>query len=265
MSLKGCRKCDYLITSWKYYHDKNDAATAAAVAEEIANAAGDCNSEEKKKLYEDCYSAMLIITECCMKDKQFNAASLMVLCRFAILRECCDNSVSDLLCQLEGIGFCFVSLAKTMFGLGERDELMRFCVYIDELIEFMFDVCSLKNNKKNSMVQKNQYIFAVLSEYGAFCMTIKNQVKALTIFSQMITMIKTLYGRQAKELKILVECYYNIGTLYDFFKQPYQAINAMQDALSSCEKVINWKCQDEKNRYVSMCSDYLEYLKSKHT
>ena len=232
------------------------------LTDKIADLVEESDSEEIKKIYTHCYSNFVEITEHCMKHKRYDLGNLIVLSKFSILRQCCDYlSTSDLLSKLQDIGICFVALAMKMFEEDWENSTRPF-LYIDQLVDYMLEICRFKIGKNENVLQKNKHIIAILSAYGDMCIKTKNNAKALAVYSQLATMIKMLHGRQAKEFKTLVGCYHNIGRLYDELGQLDLAKNAINDAISVCSNAYYSK-QKEKDTYLSILMAYLQYLKEK--
>jgi len=261
---KGCREVEALINDWKKYENEQDSGKIASVAGAIAAVAVDCVAEEKDKIYEHCYPAFVHITRSCLKSKQFDAARLMTLCRLAVVRENTRKDSCGLLTKLEGLGICFVTLAEYKFSLQERNEVCKICVFIDKVLELMYDIGDFDKLDKNDVIRKNEYIFAVLLKYGAFCVRIENHQKSLAVYSQAVATLRILLGSSAKSYKVLVECYYNIAFSHTYFKQYFLAENSLNEAIAACKCVLNWsdKNGNEKQDYVSKCEDLLNYVRN---
>ena len=245
--------------------DQKDIKKATAAIAAISEIAVDCEVAEKDKICDHCYGAFVFITDCCLKNNMYCEARLMALCRLTILRECTRKNLCEISIKLEGLGLCFVSLAYFQFGLEDHCEVSKICVFIDKVLELMYDLGDFEGLEKHEIVKKNQYIFAVLLKYGALCVTIENYQNSLAVYSQAMTMLRTLFGSSAKTFKVFVECSYNIALSHTNLKQYHHAKNALEKAVNACKCVTNWSVTEldaERQRYVSICESLMTVLET---
>ena len=245
--------------------EQEEIEKATRTAATISAIAVDCVAAEKDKIYYHCYVAFVHITDCCLTSGKYDEARLMALCRLAILRECTRKNLGKILVKLEGLGLCFVSLADFQFRLKDHCEVSKICVFIDEVLELMYDLGDFKMLEKSDIVGNNAYICTVLLKYGALCITIENFQNSLAVYSQAMTMLRIFFGSSAKTIKAFVECSYGIALSHTKLKQYCHAKNAVEKAINACNCVTNWSGTDpdaEKQSYVSMCENLLTYLET---
>ena len=179
--------------------------------------------------------------------------------RFILLKNTYDGM--DLVIKLERIGLLMQNIAEELAMQTKKPKFKyqykAMSVLMDEILETMQGVTGV------GIEVKCTRIAWYLKYVGFCCDEIGDFQRSLLVYHQAITILKTVFGEEAKHYRVLGHCYNNMAFVLESTNHLIEAVNSLRRAIDVFDSAVDWTSDEEKSRCISKTSAALHEIKSR--
>ena len=195
-----------------------------------------------------------------IESHECDPAILLARCRFEIIKGLQQDGVTRLL-SLEKIGLVMQNISEEMALLPKKPKTKCsyncLCCLMDEILEEMQKIGEVDIRMKSSRV-------AWFLKYIGFCSDeLEDYQRSLLAYNQAITVLKTVFGKEAKYYKVLGFCYNNLAYVYEHTSQMQDALKALRFAVDIFHDAIDWSNDEDKSKCIAKTLATLHAVKEK--
>ena len=218
------------------------------------------DEDELKKLADGLDSAMRDLAEEFLEET-YDCETALILgrARLLLISSCYEGI--DLLIKLERIGLQMQNIAEKLSMQGKRarfkSSYKTLSTLLDEIFENMLDVSGIGIEVKCTRVAW------YLKYFGFCCDEMGDFQKSKLIYGQAISILRTVFGDEAKYYRVLGHCYNNLAYVLQTTGHKIDAIIALRKAMDVFELAVDWPTDEEKTKCISKTSAALYEIKLK--